>query len=360
MTLTVQTAYPIEITRASVSHIDAVNFDELQFGKVFTDHMFEADYINGKWTNCSIRPLGRIALHPATSALHYGQAVFEGMKAFKTVDGKPMLFRPDANFRRLNESCDRMAMPEIPEELFMDALHALVKLDANWIPDTEDGSLYIRPFVFATDDFVGIKPSDTFKFIIFCCPVARYYAKPVRVYMQEEFIRAFPGGTGAVKAAGNYGATMKPLMEIRKKGYDQMLWIDGVTHNRLQEIGTMNVFVQIDDTVITIPTEEGTILKGVTRDSCLQLLRDAGHKVEVRDVTIQELLDAQRSGRLKDAFGTGTAATVAPIGVIGYQDVEYPLPPVEDRVVSNWLKKELWSIRKGLTEDRHGWMQPVL
>lgn len=359
MTLTINRTYPIDITKAAVSHISSVNFDELQFGKVFTDHMLEADYIDGHWTNCTIKPLAKIELHPATSALHYGQAVFEGMKAFKTSDGRPMLFRPDANLARLNESCVRMAMPEVPEELFMDALHSLVRLDQDWIPDTEDGSLYIRPFVFATDDFVGIKPSDTFKFVIFCCPVARYYAKPVRVYMQQEFIRAFPGGTGGVKAAGNYGATMMPLMHARKMGFDQMLWIDGVTHNRLQEIGTMNVFVQIDDTIITIPTTEGTILKGITRDSCLQLLRDNGFKVEERDVTIEELIDAHRSGRLHDAFGTGTAATVAPIGVIGYKDQEYVLPPVEDRKVSNWLKKELWSIRKGLRPDTYGWMQEI-
>jgi len=359
MSLTLQSSYPIKITKTAESHLSAIDFDNLQFGKVFSDHMFEADYINGKWTNCAIKPLAKIGLHPATSALHYGQAVFEGMKAFRTHEGSPVIFRPDANLKRLNESCERMAIPAVPEELFMDALFSLIRMEADWIPDTEDGSLYIRPFVFATDDFVGIKPSDTFKFIIFCCPVARYYAKPVRVYMQEEYIRAFPGGTGAVKAAGNYGATMYPLMQIRAKGWDQMLWIDGVTHDRLQEIGTMNVFVQIDDTVITIPTEEGTILKGVTRDSCITLLRDHGYKVEIRDVTIREILDAHRSGRLKDAFGTGTAATVAPIGVIGYRDVEYELPPVETRTISNWLKKELWSIRKGLSPDTHNWLWAV-
>ncbi len=359
MDTAINTTFPIEIHKSPVSHISTVDFDQLQFGKVFTDHMFEADYIDGKWTNCTIRPLSTLQLHPATSALHYGQAVFEGMKAFKTTEGKVMLFRPDANFRRLNESCVRMAIPELPEELFMDALFQLVRIDADWIPNTDEGSMYIRPFVFATDDFVGIKPSDTFKFIIFCCPVARYYSKPVRVYMQEQFIRAFPGGTGAVKAAGNYGATMMPLMEARKRGFDQMLWIDGVTHNRLQEIGTMNVFVQIDDTIITIPTTEGTILKGVTRDSCIALLRDGGYKVEERDVTIQELIDAHRSGRLHDAFGTGTAATVAPIGVIGYKDEEYELPPVESRKASAWLKHELWAIRKGIATDRFDWMWEV-
>ncbi|MFI5172027.1 MAG: branched-chain amino acid aminotransferase [Chitinophagales bacterium] len=359
MKVAVNPSFDIEIQLSPVSHIASVDFDNLLFGKVFTDHMFEADYAGGKWQNCTIKPLSNLELHPATSALHYGQAIFEGMKAFKNQEGKARIFRPDMNWKRLNESCERMAIPEVPEELFMDAIFNLVRIEQAWIPDTDDGSMYIRPFIFATDDYVGIKPSDTFKLIIFCCPVSKYYQKPVRVYMQEEYIRAFPGGTGGVKAAGNYAATMMPLKAIREKGYDQMLWIDGVTHNRLQEIGTMNVFVQIDDTVITIPTDEGTILKGVTRASCLDLLRDAGHKVEIRDVTIQELLDAHKTGRLKDAFGTGTAATIAPIGVIGYKDVEYELPPVEDRKISNWLKHEMWAIRKGVAEDKFGWMWEV-
>ena len=359
MKVAVNPSYEIDIQLSAVSHIDTVDFENLQFGKVFTDHMFVADFKDGVWKNCSIEPIGNLNLHPATSALHYGQAIFEGMKAFKNQEGKAGIFRPDMNYKRLNESCARMAMPEIPEELFMKALFNLVEIENNWIPNTDDGSMYIRPFMFATDDFVGIKPSDTFKFVIFCCPVSKYYQKPVRVYMQEEYVRAFPGGTGGVKAAGNYAATMLPLRQIREKGYDQMLWIDGVTHNRLQEIGTMNVFIQIDDTIITIPTDEGTILKGVTRDSCITLLEAAGHKVEIRDVTIEELLNAQRSARLLDAFGTGTAATVAPIGVIGYKDIAYELPPVESRVISNWLKHEMWAIRKGLLEDKFGWMWDV-
>ena len=359
MKVAVNPAYEIDIHLSPVSTIDSVDFENLQFGKVFTDHMFEADYLDGKWTNCAIKPLTKLQLHPATSALHYGQAIFEGMKAFKNQEGKATLFRPDANLSRLNESCRRMAIPEVPEELFMNALFNLVRIEQDCIPNTDDGSMYIRPYIFATDDFVGIKPSDTFKLVIFCCPVARYYQKPVRVYMQEEYVRAFPGGTGAVKAAGNYAATMMPLQQIREKGYDQMLWIDGVTHNRLQEIGTMNVFVQIDDTIITIPTDEGTILKGITRDSCIELLKAEGFKVEIRDVTIQELLDAHKTGRLHDAFGTGTAATIAPIGVIGYKDIAYELPPVEGRKASNWLKQEMWSIRKGISADRFGWMWAV-
>jgi len=356
---TINKTYEIDIQVSPVSSVNTVDFENLSFGKIFTDHMFEANYRDGRWQDCTIKPLTTLQLHPATSALHYGQAVFEGMKAFNNLEGKPRIFRPDMNLKRLNQSCERMAIPEVPEELFMDAIFNLVRIDANWIPDTNDGSLYIRPLIFATDDFVGIKPSDTFKLIIFCCPVSKYYQKPVRVYIQEEYIRAFPGGTGGVKAAGNYGATMMPLRTIREKGYDQMLWIDGVTHNRLQEIGTMNVFVQIGDAVITIPTDEGTILEGITRDSCIELLKEAGYPVEIRDVTIQELLNAHKAGILADAFGTGTAATVAPIGTIGYKDNNYELPPVETRKMSNWLKQEMWEIRKGVKEDRFGWMWEV-
>ncbi len=351
--------FDIDIQISPVSSVDTLDVDNLPFGKIFTDHMFEANYREGKWQDCSIKPLTTLQLHPATSALHYGQAIFEGMKAFKDQNGNARLFRPDQNYARLNKSCWRMAIPEVPEELFMEALINLVKIESNWIPDTDDGSLYIRPFIFATDDYVGIKPSETFKLVIFCCPVSKYYQKPVRVYIQTEYIRAFPGGTGGVKAAGNYAATMMPLKGIREKGYDQMLWIDGVSKNRLQEIGTMNVFVQIGDTVITTPTDEGTILEGVTRNSCIELLKEAGYKVEIRDVTIEELLSAHKTGILMDAFGTGTAATVAPIGTIGYLDQDYELPPVETRKISNWLKQEMWEIRKGIKEDRFGWMVPV-
>lgn len=356
---TLSNTVEIDIQLTPVSAVSSMDVENLPFGKVFTDHMFEANYRDGKWTDCTIKPLSTLQLHPATSALHYGQAVFEGMKAFKDQKGNSRLFRPDANLQRLNKSCVRMAMPEVPEELFMEAVLNLVRIESNWIPDTDDGSLYIRPFIFATDDYVGIKPSETFKMVIFCCPVSKYYQKPVRVYMQTEYFRAFPGGTGGVKAAGNYAATMMPLKKIREAGYDQMLWIDGITRNRLQEIGTMNVFVQIGDTVITMPTEEGTILEGITRDSCIELLKEAGYKIEVRDVTIQELLAAHKTGILADAFGTGTAATIAPIGTIGYEGVDYELPPIETRKISAYLKQELWEIRKGIKEDRFGWMWPA-
>lgn len=352
-------AYMIDIELSPISAVDDVDFDTLQFGKVFTDHMFEATYRNGKWQDCAIKPLTFLQLHPATSALHYGQAIFEGLKAFKDQDGECRIFRPDMNLKRLNKSAVRMAIPQVPEELFMDALFNLVRIEKNWIPGTNDGSLYIRPYIFATDDFIGIKPSDTFKLLMFCCPVSRYYSEPVRVYIQNEYVRAFPGGTGGVKAAGNYAATMEGLKKIQAKGYHNILWTDGFTHTRIQEIGTMNVFFQIGDTIITIPTDEGTILEGVTRDTCIELLKEKGVKLEIRDLTVDELLQAHKQGQLLDAFGTGTAATIAPIGTIGYKEKDHVLPPVEGREISNWLKEEVWKIRKGFTDDRFGWMWKV-
>ncbi|MFN0274200.1 MAG: branched-chain amino acid aminotransferase [Chitinophagales bacterium] len=354
-----QKTYNIDIELNPVSAVEKVDFENLQFGRVFTDHMFEANFKEGKWQDCAIKPLTFLQLHPATSALHYGQAIFEGLKAFKSINGECKIFRPDMNFKRLNKSAQRMAIPELPEELFMDALFNLVKIEKNWIPDTEDGSLYIRPFIFATDDFIGIKPSDTFKLVMFCCPVSKYYSAPVKVYIQNEYVRAFPGGTGGVKAAGNYAATMEGLKKIQAKGYHNILWTDGITHTRIQEIGTMNVFFQIGDSIITIPTEEGTILEGVTRDTCIELIKEKGWKLEVRDLTVDELIAAHKNGILKDAFGTGTAATIAPIGLIGYKEHDYELPPLEQREVSNWLKQEVWQIRKGLIEDRFGWMSKV-
>lgn len=351
--------YEIDIQYSPVSAVDTVDFENLQFGKVFSDHLFEANYRDGKWQDCTIKPMSLLQMHPATSALHYGQSIFEGMKAFKNKNGDCQIFRPDMNWKRINKSAERMAIPELPEELFMEAVFQLVKIEKNWIPNSTDGSLYIRPFIFATDDFIGMHPSQTYKFLIFCCPVAKYYSSPVKVYIQREFVRAFPGGTGGVKAAGNYAATMQGLRKIQEKGYHNILWTDGITHTRLQEIGTMNIFFQIDDTVITIPTDEGTILEGVTRDSCIQLLKDKGIPIEIKDITVDELISAHSQGKLMDAFGTGTAATIAPIGLVGYQEQDYVLPPVENRTTSKWLKEEMWKIRRGHCEDKHGWMWKV-
>lgn len=348
--------YQIDIQPIENSRLHGLDFENIPFGKVFSDHMFIAHYKNGQWQNCEIKPFGPLAMHPGTAVLHYGQGIFEGMKAFKDQHGNAQLFRPLANWERLNYSARRMNIPEIPKDLFMEALTTLIKMDSDWIPDTEDGSMYIRPFVFASEELVGIKPSEEFIFMIICSPVAKYYAKPVRVYMSDKYVRAFRGGTGHVKAIGNYGAVMQPLAEVRAKGFDQILWLDGYEFNRLQEIGTMNVFLVIDGVVLTPSTEELTILKGITRDSCMTLLREKGYRVEERDITVPEVIQAAREGRLTDAFGTGTAATVAPIGVIGYKDEVFDLVPVEERPISVWLSNEMRNIRKGHIPDSHNWL----
>jgi branched-chain amino acid aminotransferase len=351
--------YQIDIQSVAASRLQDMDFENIPFGRIFSDHMFIAEYMEGSWSNCRIMPFGHIPMHPSSSILHYGQGVFEGMKAFKDENGKPRLFRPLENWKRLNKSAVRMAIPEVPEELFMEALTTLVSMDKDWIPDTEEGAMYIRPFIFANDEFVGIKPADNFIFMIFCCPVAKYYQKPVRVVMSTEYVRAFRGGTGHVKAIGNYGAVMQPLLKAREEGYDQILWLDGYEFNRLQEIGTMNVFAVIDDVVLTPPLEEKTILPGITRDSCITLLREKGFKVEERDITVDEIVDAAREGRLTDAFGTGTAATVAPIGEIGYKGEHFQLPELDQRPVSVWLKDEMRNIRKGHSPDTHNWLYAV-
>ena len=352
-------SYKIDIQQIAESRLKDIDFDALPFGKIFTDHMFIAEYSDGTWKNGRIQPFGPIPMHPSASILHYGQGVFEGMKAFKDSSGNPRLFRPIKNWERINLSAQRMAIPEIPEELFMEGLTTLVRMDKDWIPDTEEGALYIRPFIFANDEFVGIKPADNFTFMIFCCPVSKYYQKPVRVVMSDQYVRAFRGGTGHVKAIGNYGAVMQPLEEARAAGYDQILWLDGYEFNRLQEIGTMNVFVVIDDVILTPPLEEKTILPGITRESCITLLRANGYKVEERDITVDELIQAANEGRLKDAFGTGTAATIAPIGEIGYKGEHYMLPPLDNRPVSVWLKDEMRNIRKGHSPDVYDWLYRV-
>lgn len=349
----------IQIKKVAKSRLSEVDLDKVQFGRTFTDHMFSADYSDGVWGNLKIEPFGPLAMNPATAILHYGQGIFEGMKAFRDASGKVQVFRPEMNLKRLNYSAQRMAIPEIPESLFMDALFQWLRLDADWVPYGEDGSLYIRPFVFSTEEFVGIKPGQHFKFMIIGSPVGKYYSRPVRVYITDKYVRAFKGGTGHIKAIGNYAVTMKPLQEVQELGYDQILWVDGVHFNKIQEIGTMNVFFVIDDVVITPPVEELTILPGITRDSCITLLQDNGYKVEERNITVEEIMDAFKNGTMQDAFGTGTAATIATIGEIGYKDSDYKLPDATKRKVSNWLADTMRGIRKGEISDKFNWMKEI-
>jgi branched-chain amino acid aminotransferase len=330
----------------------------VQFGKVFADHMFVAEYTDGKWQNLSIQPYGDISLSPALSALHYGQSIFEGMKAYKNLDGEALLFRPLDNIKRLNFSAARMCMPEIPENIFMEGLKKLVDIDRDWIPTKDGSSLYIRPFMFATDDFVGVRPSNNFLFIIFSCPVNAYYTQPLKVIAEDRYVRAVKGGVGETKCAGNYGLSMLPTREAQEKGYHQIIWLDGIERKYVEETGTTNVFFVIGDKLIT-PALNGSILAGVTRDSIIQLAKSWGKTVEERPISIDEVIEAQKKGQLLEAFGSGTAATIAQVVTINYKGVDYNLPPVEERKVAPALLKQLEEIRTGKVPDTFGWMHKV-
>lgn len=345
----------LKIQKREKSRISEVDFDNIPFGKVFSDHMFMADYIDGKWTLPRIVPYEPIPLSPAISALHYGQSIFEGLKAYRDQAGHPQVFRPEANHKRMNKSAERLCMPAISKEFFIGGLMELLKVDQDWIPSKPDNSLYIRPFMFATDEYVGIRPSENYRFIIFCCPVGAYYTAPLKVKVSDHFVRAFPRGTGYAKVAGNYAAGMLPLKFARQEGYDQLVWLDGKEMKYVEESGTMNLFFQIGDTLIT-PAAEGTILEGITRDSMIKLAKEAGYKVEVRKISIEEVFEAYNKGKLKDAFGTGTAATIAHIHTINYKGFDMQLPPLEERSISNNLRKQLDDIKTGRIADQFGWM----
>lgn len=351
--------YNIEVKKTGKSKLAEVDFNNLAFGKTFSDHMFTADYRDGEWKNLSIVPFGHIPMHPAMSSIHYGQSIFEGLKARKNKNNEIVIFRPDKNHERLNVSARRLAMPEIPKELFFQAMDQLLLLDEGWVPTEGDASLYIRPFMFATDEFIGIKRSEWYKFVIITCPVGSYYTTPVKVYASDKYVRAFPGGTGFAKTAGNYAGTIQPVEEIHKMGYHQILWLDGIEKKYLQEIGTMNFFVVIDGKVLTPSLDEGTILPGITRDSAICLLKEWGIPVEERRITIDEVLEASKNGTLQGAFGAGTAATISFIEKIGYQGKDIELPPIADRKIAHRLLAALTEIKEGEIEDKHNWLHKL-
>lgn len=346
----------LKVTDSRANQVDANN---IQFGRTYSDHMLVADYEDGEWKQPQILPYGDIAMSPATSFIHYGQAIFEGVKAYKNQEGQVHIFRPFDNWHRFNVSAERMAMPSVPKEIFIDGMKQLIMLDRDWVPSSDGCSLYIRPFMFSTDAFIGVKPAEKFRFMIITSPAGAYYNKPTKIYLQKEYIRAFPGGIGSTKAAGNYGACMLPSKMIKEKGYDQILWVDGVEHKYVQEIGTMNVFFVIGDKAITPSLTEGTILAGVTRDSAITVMKEKGLTVEERKLSIDEILEAHQQGQLKEAFGTGTAAVIAPICELNYEGHIIQLPPENEWKISSMLKKELADIRYGRTEDRNNWMFKV-
>jgi len=346
----------IEIERVGESRIHEVDFNDIPFGREFADHMFVADYADGEWQSFKVMPYGKMMLTPACMALHYGQTIFEGMKAYRNDNGEIMMFRPTDNFKRLNKSAKRMCMPTIPVDIMMEGLKELLKIDKAWVPARKDSALYIRPFMFATDEFIGVKPSDNYRCIIFTCPVGPYYSTPLKVLIQESYTRAAAGGTGSAKSGGNYGGALYPTQLAQKEGYHQLLWTDAVEHKYIEESGTMNVMFQIGDTLVTAPTGD-TILQGITRDSVLTLATDLGINVEERRIHVDELVAAFDSGELKDAFGVGTAATIAPIKNIGFfngRDME--LPDLEKRSMSTAISNGLAAIRYGEVEDPYGWM----
>lgn len=354
-----KTALAIEVTKTSQSKLAQTDFDNLLFGQTISDHMFVADYENGEWTDLRIVPYEPLRLNPANATLHYGQSVFEGMKAYKNDAGEILLFRADANQKRLNASAQRMCIPEVPEEIFMEGLYKLLEIDADWIPQKPGYSLYVRPFIFATDDYLGIRPSQKYSFMIFTCPVGHYYAKPVSVKVEQTYTRAAEGGTGYAKAAGNYASSLYPALLAQKEGYDQLLWTDGKTHQNIEESGTMNVMFVVNDTIITAPTHTGTILKGITRESVLILAKEMGYVVEERFMTVSELEKLLQAGKLTEAFGTGTAATIAHIAKINVNGADYELPAKDEDAFSNQVLRKLDAIKYGKVTDTHGWIRKV-
>ncbi|MBU3714902.1 MAG: branched-chain amino acid aminotransferase [Ferruginibacter sp.] len=351
-------AADFNIKKVERSKLENINLSNLPFGKYFTDHMFEADYENGEWKNLAIKPYQPLLLEPSLAALHYGQAIFEGIKAYKTKGGDAYIFRPIDNFKRFNISAQRMQMPEIPEDIFMEGLRTLVQLDKNWIPDQPDHSLYIRPFMFSSDELIGVRPSEKYKFLIILSPTGPYYNTPMRIYVEEKYVRAVNGGVGYAKAAGNYGAAMLATAEAKKLGYDQVLWTDAIKHEYVQECGTMNVFFIIGDKAITPDLNSGTILAGVTRDSVITVLGEMGLTIEERPLNILEVIEAYHSGTLREVFGTGTAATISLIKELKYKEFVMNFDPQSCKV-ANEVKNRMNQIRYGIIPDNHGWMYKI-
>ena len=336
--------------------------NNLGFGKYFTDHMFIMDYTEGKgWHDPRIVPYGPLSLDPSCMIFHYGQAIFEGLKAYKAEGGKILLFRPHKNMERVNISNDRLCIPPIDEEFGVEAIKTLVNIDKDWIPEAEGTSLYIRPFIIATDPYLGVKPSSTYKFIIILSPVGAYYPEginPVKIYVEDKYVRAVRGGIGYAKTPGNYAASLKAQVVAHESGYTQVLWLDGVEMKYVEEVGTMNVFFKIDGEIIT-PALHGSILAGITRDLAIQLLRSWGLKVTERKLAVQEIFDAYDAGKLEEAFGTGTAAVISPIGELKWEDRKIVIGGGKIGEISHKLYDTITGIQSGKVEDTMGWTVEV-
>jgi branched-chain amino acid aminotransferase len=343
----------IEVTKTKTSKINDVDFDNLSFGSVFSDHMLVCDYENGQWNVPKIMPYQAIALEPSSKIFHYGQSVFEGLKAYKDTKGDVFLFRPQDNCKRLNISSKRLAIPELPEAYFMDGLKKLLEIDKDWIPTKDGCSLYIRPFIFASGKGFHASPANSYKFIIATAPSGAYFAGKVKVLIEETYSRSANGGVGFAKAGGNYAGQFYPTQLAVKKGYNQVIWTDDTSHEYIEEAGAMNIFVRINDTLLTAPVSD-RILDGITRKSIIQIAKDEGISVEERKISVKELVDAAKNGSLKEMFGAGTAAVISPISTFGYRDTDYDLPELEN-TYANQLKKRITDIQTNKTEDTFGW-----
>ena len=344
----------IPARKTNHSRINEVDFNNLEFGKYIADHMLVCDYAHGEWKQPLIVPYANLSLSPSALALHYGQTVFEGMKAFRMYDGRINIFRMEKHYDRFVKSLNRMCMAVVPKEIFMEGLMQLIDLDKAWVPNKAGHALYLRPFVFASEARFGVKVSEEYRFVIFTGPVPSLYADPIKVKVETQYIRAAKGGTGFAKCGGNYGASFLPTQNARLAGYDQVLWTDGKENKFIEESGMMNVMFVINDTLVTPPLSD-SILDGVTRDSLLTLAKDLGYKTEVRPVAVAELEAAFKTGTITEAFGAGTAAVVAPIKIININGVDFSLPKYDEGKLLYELKNKLEKIRLGIDADVHGW-----
>ena len=347
----------IRIEKVKTSKIDQIDFDNLAFGSVFSDHMLVCDYKNGAWEIPKIVPYQAISLDPSSKIFHYGQSIFEGMKAYKDKNGAIFLFRPADNHKRFNISAKRMCIPEIPEDYFMEGLTELLKLDSAFIPTNEGSSLYIRPFMFATGKGFHASPADEYKFMIACAPSGAYFAGKVKVLIEQTYSRSANGGVGFAKAGGNYAGQFYPTQLAVAKGYNQVIWTDDTEHEYIEEAGAMNIFVRINDTLITGPTSD-RILDGITRRSIIAIAKTEGIPLEVRKITVTEVVNAAKAGTLKEMFGAGTAAVISPISAFGFKETDYELPTLEAPYAEK-IKKIITDIQYNKSEDPYGWRYEV-
>ncbi len=350
--------YEISITKTTDPKAKPADESKLGFGRIFTDHMFMMDYKQGQgWYNGRIVPFGPIAIHPASTVLHYGAEIFEGMKAYRAADGSIRMFRPMENVKRLNNSAERLCLPQLDEEGCLDILNTLVELEKDWVPHSEGTSLYIRPFLFGNDPHLGVHAVKEATFVVICSPVGAYYAEginPVKIAIESQDVRAVRGGTGFAKCGGNYAASLRAGQKAEEQGYTQVLWLDGVERKYIEEVGAMNVMFKISGRIVT-PELSGSILPGITRKSCLELLKDWGYEVQERKISVEELFAAAADGSLEEAWGTGTAAVVSPIGQLFYEGSSYTLCNNEIGPVAQKLYDNLTAIQWGKQIDEHGW-----